>query len=85
MWNIINNPDEVPLLGKTVEGAHNPFTISESGTTIIYESGEDQPVGSIGEDGQYVESSEPCPISVYGRTRTKAETLVRERSNAVSL
>jgi len=34
----------------------------------------------FGEDGRYTERSSPCPISVYGRTRVEAETLVLKRA-----
>lgn len=37
----------------------------------------------FGGDGKYDESSRPCPISVYGRTRVAAESLVLARHNAL--
>jgi dTDP-4-dehydrorhamnose reductase len=37
----------------------------------------------FGHDGQYTETSSPCPISVYGRTRVEAESLVLSRKNTL--
>jgi dTDP-4-dehydrorhamnose reductase len=37
----------------------------------------------FGGDGIYDEESEPCPISVYGRTRVEAERLVLQRSGSL--
>ena len=37
----------------------------------------------FGGDGTYDESSTPCPISVYGRTRVKAEQLALERPESL--
>ena len=37
----------------------------------------------FGGDGIYDETAEPCPISVYGRTRVAAESLVLERSGSL--
>ena len=37
----------------------------------------------FGKDGQYTEASSPCPISVYGRTRVEAESLVLSRKNCL--
>jgi len=37
----------------------------------------------FGGDGTYNESSPPCPISVYGRTRLEAEHLVLERAGSL--
>jgi dTDP-4-dehydrorhamnose reductase len=37
----------------------------------------------FGGDGTYDEKSEPCPISVYGRTRVAAERLVLERPGSL--
>ncbi|MFT5239766.1 MAG: dTDP-4-dehydrorhamnose reductase [Candidatus Promineifilaceae bacterium] len=37
----------------------------------------------FGDDGQYTEASSPCPITVYGRTRVEAESLVLGRKNSL--
>jgi dTDP-4-dehydrorhamnose reductase len=37
----------------------------------------------FGGDGTYNEEAEPCPISVYGRTRVEAERLVLERPGSL--
>jgi dTDP-4-dehydrorhamnose reductase len=37
----------------------------------------------FGGDGTYDEGTEPCPISVYGRTRVDAERLVLQRSGSL--
>jgi len=37
----------------------------------------------FGGDGAYDEEAEPCPISVYGRTRVEAERLVVERPGSL--
>lgn len=37
----------------------------------------------FGGDGIYDEEAEPCPISVYGRTRVDAESLVLQRSGSL--
>jgi dTDP-4-dehydrorhamnose reductase len=37
----------------------------------------------FGGDGVYDEETEPCPISVYGRTRVEAERLVLERPGSL--
>jgi len=37
----------------------------------------------FGGDGIYDEETEPCPISVYGRTRVEAERLVLQRSGSL--
>jgi dTDP-4-dehydrorhamnose reductase len=37
----------------------------------------------FGGDGIYDEKAEPCPISVYGRTRVDAESLVLQRSGSL--
>lgn len=37
----------------------------------------------FGGDGIYDEEAEPCPISVYGRTRVEAESLVLQRSGSL--
>jgi dTDP-4-dehydrorhamnose reductase len=39
----------------------------------------------FGGDGAYNEESEPCPISVYGRTRVEAEKLVLARGQSLVL
>ena len=48
-------------------------------TRLIYVSSDHV----FGGDGTYDESSTPCPISVYGRTRVKAEQLALERPGSL--
>lgn len=46
-----------------------------SETKLVYVSSDHV----FGHDGIYTEESEPCPISVYGRSRVKAERVAAER------
>lgn len=48
-------------------------------TRIVYISSDHV----FGGDGIYDEEAEPCPISVYGRTRVDAERLVLQRSGSL--
>jgi len=50
-----------------------------SHTRIVYLSSDHV----FGGDGIYDEGTEPCPISVYGRTRVDAEHLVLQRSGSL--
>jgi len=53
--------------------------VMPSKTRLVYVSSDHV----FGQDGLYTESSRPCPISVYGRARVKAERLVLKRDNAL--
>jgi dTDP-4-dehydrorhamnose reductase len=48
-------------------------------TRVVYVSSDHV----FGGDGIYNEEAEPCPISVYGRTRVEAERLVLERPGSL--
>lgn len=62
-----------------VRGIDNLLRCLPRATRLLYVSSDHV----FGNDGVYVESSAPCPISVYGRTRVAAEEMVLQRRNAL--
>lgn len=59
-------------LGRVIKSLPEP-------TRLVYVSSDHV----FGGDGVYTEESDPCPISVYGRTRVEAEQLVLKRSGSL--
>ncbi|MGH7854294.1 MAG: SDR family oxidoreductase [Candidatus Binatia bacterium] len=62
-----------------VEHVRRVLAALPASTRLIYVSSDHV----FGGDGTYDEASSPCPISVYGRTRVEAETLVLRRKGSL--
>lgn len=62
-----------------VEHVRHVLSALPADTRMVYVSSDHV----FGGDGTYDEKSEPCPISVYGRTRVEAERLVLERAGSL--
>lgn len=62
-----------------VEHVREFLSVLPTHTRMVYLSSDHV----FGGDGIYDEVAEPCPISVYGRTRVEAERLVLQRSGSL--
>jgi len=62
-----------------VEHARQILSVLPTHTRLVYVSSDHV----FGGDGIYDEDTEPCPISVYGRTRVEAERLVLQRPGSM--
>jgi dTDP-4-dehydrorhamnose reductase len=62
-----------------VRGVENLLRSLPLSTRLVYVSSDHV----FGNDGSYTETSKPCPISVYGRTRVAAERVVLERPGSL--